>query len=532
MASRAQDAWTRLLSMSSAGVGRAPAPTLPTEDGTVPDTGGSDRLYSPGSNGGREGKRIDHRFAGGRWRQAAYALIDILCVMGNGVIAFLLRFTGWDLPGLLRPGHMTITPDQPISRYAAFLLLYVALIPLFCEWQDLYWTPRTRSSQDESLAVVKAVSFATLLLTVFIYLSGVKIISRRIVVASLVLNTVTLVVWRYAKRQIVIHRVQRGIGVRNAVIIGAGRVGQALARQLEGNKLLGYRFVGFLDENHSGDPSMLGKIEDLGRLARVEFVDDIFITIPSERELVKGIAIIARQYRLNVKVVPELYDGLGWHAPILYVGDFPVMGLYWQPIPAFGLWVKRIFDIGFSTLASLFSLPLLAGLAVWIKLDSPGPVLYSSRRVGKKGRVFHCYKLRTMVVNADQLKESLRPRNERQGPFFKIQDDPRITRFGKFLRKYSLDELPQFWNVFKGEMSLVGPRPHPLDDYKQYELQHLRRLEVKPGLTGLWQVTARCDASFETNLDLDLKYIQNWNFWMDIQILLKTAPAVMRGEGQ
>src|SRR6266446_6249269 len=352
MASRAQDAWTRLLSMSSAGVGRAPAPTMPTEDGTVPDTGGSDRLYSPGSNGGREGKRIDHRFAGGRWRQAAYALIDILCVMGNGVIAFLLRFTGWDLPGLLKPGHMTITPDQPISRYAAFLLLYVALIPLFCEWQDLYWTPRTRSSQDESLAVVKAVSFATVLLTVFIYLSGVKIISRRIVVTSLVLNTVTLAVWRYVKRQIVIHRVQRGIGVRNAVIIGAGRVGQAMARQ----------------------------------------------------------------YRLDVKVVPELYDGLGWHAPILYVGDFPVMDLYWQPIPAFGLWVKRIFDIGFSTLASLFSLPLLAGLAVWIKLDSPGPVLYSSRRVGKKGRVFHCYKLRTMVVNADQLKESLRPRNERQGP--------------------------------------------------------------------------------------------------------------------
>ena len=277
---------------------------------------------------------------------------------------------------------------------------------------------------------------------------------------------------------------------------------------------------------------MLGKIEDLGRLARVEFVDDIFITIPSERELVKGIAIIARQYRLDVKVVPELYDGLGWHAPILYVGDFPVMGLYWQPIPTFGLWVKRIFDVGFSAFASLCSLPLLAALAVWIKLDSPGPVLYSSPRVGKKGRVFQCYKLRTMMANADELKESLRHRNERQGPFFKIHDDPRITRSGKFLRKFSLDELPQFWNVFKGEMSLVGPRPHPLDDYKQYDLHHLRRLEVKPGVTGLWQVTARRDPSFESNLDLDLKYIQNWNLWMDMQILLKTVPTVLYGEGQ
>ena len=532
MASRAQDAWTRLLSMSSAGVGRAPAPVLPTEGGADPDAADANRVYSPGSNGGGEGKRIDHRFVGGRWRQAAYALIDILCVIGNGVIAFLLRFTGWDLPGLLSPGHMTITPDQPITRYAAFLLLYVALIPLFCDWQDLYRTPRTRSAQDESLAVVKAVSLATLLLTVFIYLSGVKIISRLIVVTSLLLNTVMLVVWRYAKRQIVIHRVQRGIGVRNAVIIGAGRVGQALARQLEGNKLLGYRFVGFLDENHSGDPSMLGKIEDLARMARVEFVDDIFITIPSERELVKGIATIARQYRLDVKVVPELYDGLGWNAPIVYVGDFPVMGLHWQPIPTCGLWVKRIFDIGFSTFASLVSLPLLAGLAVWIKLDSPGPVLYSSPRVGKKGRVFQCYKLRTMMANADELKESLRHRNERQGPFFKIHDDPRITRSGKFLRKYSLDELPQFWNVFKGEMSLVGPRPHPADDYERYSLEHLRRLDVKPGITGLWQVTARRDPSFETNMRLDIQYIENWSLWFDFRILIRTIPEAIRGRGR
>jgi exopolysaccharide biosynthesis polyprenyl glycosylphosphotransferase len=532
MASRAQDVWTRLLTFSSVGVGRAPAPTLPTEDGAAPNTAGADAPYSTGSNGGREGQRIDHRFVGGRWRQAAYALIDICCVIINGVTVFLFRFTARDLPGFLRSGHITITPDQPITRYVAFLLLYVALIPLFCEWQDLYWTPRTRSAQDESLAVVKAVTWATLLLTVFIYLSGVKIISRLIVVTCLVMNTVTLIVWRYAKRQIVIHRVQRGIGARNAVIVGAGKVGQALARQLEGNKLLGYRFVGFFDENHSGNPSMLGKIEDLARLARVEFVDDIFITIPSERELVKGIAIIARQYRLNVKVVPELYDGLGWHAPILYVGDFPVMNLHWQPIPTFGLWVKRLIDVGFSAFASLISLPLLAALAVWIKLDSPGPVLYSSCRVGKKGRVFQCYKLRTMMVNAEELKESLRYRNERQGPFFKIHDDPRITRSGKFLRKYSLDELPQFWNVFKGEMSLVGPRPHPADDYERYSLEHLRRLDVKPGITGLWQVTARRDPSFETNMRLDIQYIENWSLWFDIRILVRTIPEALRGRGR
>jgi lipopolysaccharide/colanic/teichoic acid biosynthesis glycosyltransferase len=139
--------------------------------------------------------------------------------------------------------------------------------------------------------------------------------------------------------------------------------------------------------------------------------------------------------------------------------------------------------------------------------------------------------LRTMVTNADELKDSLRHQNERQGPFFKITDDPRITRSGRILRKYSLDELPQLWNVFKGDMSLVGPRPHPIDDFERYNLEHLRRLDVKPGLTGLWQVTARRDPSFETNLALDIDYIENWSLGLDVRILLRTFPEVLRATG-
>jgi exopolysaccharide biosynthesis polyprenyl glycosylphosphotransferase len=329
----------------------------------------------------------------------------------------------------------------------------------------------------------------------------------------------------------VFYRAERGIGTRNAVIIGAGRVGQALARQLEENKLLGYRFKGFLDENHSNVPSLLGKIEDLSRIAKSEFVDEVFITIPSERELVKRIAIEARQNRLDVKVVPELYDGLAWNAPLHHIGEFPVMEIHWRAIPNLQLAIKRVFDVISSSLMMILCLPGLAVLAAWIKLDSLGPVFYASRRVGKKGRVFTCCKLRTMVSNADDLKESLRTRNERDGPFFKIEKDPRLTRVGKFLRRYSLDELPQLWNVLKGDMSLVGPRPHPIDDFERYSLEHLRRLDVKPGLTGLWQVTARQDPSFETNLELDLEYIENWSLSLDIQILIKTVPEVFRASG-
>ena len=379
--------------------------------------------------------------------------------------------------------------------------------------------------------MVKAVSLATLLLIAFINLSGVNIVSRLVVVISASLNVITLSTWRYAKRRLIAHRVARGIGVRNALIVGAGKVGQALAWELETNKLLGYRFVGFLDWNYSTDPRLLGKTDDLRRIARAEFVDEVFITIPSERELVKRVALEARQQRISVNVIPDLYDGLGWNAPLYRIGDFPVMDLHLEPIPTLGLLMKRIFDVAFSALGLLCCVPLLAVVAIPIRWDTKGGVFYRSERVGKKGRVFHCYKLRTMVSNADQLKESLRPRNERDGPFFKISDDPRITRIGKYLRKYSLDELPQLWNVFRGDMSLVGPRPHPLDDFKQYDLDHLRRLEVRPGITGLWQVTARRDPSFETNMRLDLEYIEKWNLRLDVEIILRTLLTLVRAEG-
>jgi exopolysaccharide biosynthesis polyprenyl glycosylphosphotransferase len=531
MNSERQYGWS-WISLSS-GVGVRHAAPAGNDQPPAPQKDGNDSqwLNPNGWSGPTNGNKPETRLRGGWWVQIAYVLIDIFCIAVNGGIAYSFRFSPDELRGFFSSGHFRLTVDQIPFPYAGFLFLYVALILLFCQWQDLYRTLRTRSAEEESFAVLKAISLATLLLTAFIYLTGVKIVSRQIVLNSLILNVVTMVIWRYVKRQIVIRRVEQGIGARNVIIVGAGRVGQALALQFEQNKHLGYRFMGFLDGNHVGDKRILGKIEDLSNVARAEFVDEVFITIPSERELVKRIAVEARQHRLDVKVLPDLYDGLGWHAPIHVVGDFPVMDLHWQPIPALGLFVKRMFDVVVSSIALIVCSPILAVIAIWIKSDSAGPVLFRSRRVGKKGCAFTCYKLRTMQVNAEEMKDSLRHRNERQGPFFKIKDDPRITRVGKFLRKYSLDELPQLWNVLKGEMSLVGPRPHPLDDFEQYSLEHLCRLDVKPGITGLWQVKARRDPSFETNMRLDLEYIENWNLWLDFRIVLRTVVVVVRGLG-
>jgi lipopolysaccharide/colanic/teichoic acid biosynthesis glycosyltransferase len=197
-----------------------------------------------------------------------------------------------------------------------------------------------------------------------------------------------------------------------------------------------------------------------------------------------------------------------------------------------GSFVKRIIDVTLSGIAFLFLWPFLLVIAIAVKLESPGPIIYRSLRAGMKGQRFVCYKFRTMVDGADELKDALRRFNERRDPFFKIADDPRITRLGRFLRKYSLDELPQFWNVLKGDMSLVGPRPHPLDDCARYRPADHRRLDVKPGITGLWQVIARTDPSFETCMKLDLEYMKCWSLLLDFQLLVQTIPAVLAGEGQ
>ena len=203
-----------------------------------------------------------------------------------------------------------------------------------------------------------------------------------------------------------------------------------------------------------------------------------------------------------------------------------------EVVPTFGRLTKRVLDFVISSAALLVLWPLMLLIAIAVKLESRGPAIYASLRVGKKGVPFICYKFRTMVPGANLLRKRLYYLNQRRGPFFKIANDPRVTLLGRLLRKYSLDELPQFWNVLKGDMSLVGPRPHPLEDVEQYRAEHEQRLEVIPGMTGLWQVTARENPSFETCMKLDVGYIRHWSLLLDCEILLRTIPAVLAGEGQ
>ena len=318
---------------------------------------------------------------------------------------------------------------------------------------------------------------------------------------------------------------------RNVLIVGASGLGQRLASYFEKHPESGRSVCGFVDDWKPLGNGVIGRISELAELSRTRFIDEIILAGPHDGEKTLRVLRAAQQLRLDVKMAPDLF-GCEPTGGTERIGGIPLICLHEEQLPVAGLLLKRTLDLVGSGAALIFMVPVLALLAILIKLDSPGPVLYAALRAGRKGRPFRCYKFRSMVRDADALKEGLRQQNQRRGPFFKIAKDPRITRFGCLLRRYSLDELPQLWNVLKGEMSLVGPRPHPLDDFSAYAIEHLPRLDVLPGMTGLWQVTARRDPSFQAGMNLDIEYIHSWSLGMDLRILLKTAVVVLRGGGE
>jgi exopolysaccharide biosynthesis polyprenyl glycosylphosphotransferase len=322
-----------------------------------------------------------------------------------------------------------------------------------------------------------------------------------------------------------------GHSSHNVLIVGAGELGRNLAASISTNHRFDQCVVGFLDDDTAVSGSVLGGFSDLSRIARSKFVDEVILAIPDQPKTARSLAQVAVRNKLSVTSASDL---LGFHTETpgaRVTVDASLLKLHQEPSADLNHAAKRGLDCLLSSIALVFLAPVMATIAVIIRSDSRGPALYRAPRVGRKGARFQCLKFRTMVEDADILKIHLRSVNEREGPLFKVARDPRITRVGSFLRRYSLDELPQLWNVLAGEMSLVGPRPHPLDDFERYREQDLRRLSVTPGITGLWQVTARRDPSFETNMALDVHYIENWSLWLDLQILCKTVFAVWNGSG-
>lgn len=458
-------------------------------------------------------------------RALASAAVDFGLVIITSIAMFWVRF----LPASGQAWITGAVPASSLRQHAIALVSFAVMVVLCCKANGEYRSEPIGSPAQHALATAKSVFFATLLTTSVLYIAHAQVVSRLVICSVALTNLVTLSASRYVNRKYAERRLAAGYGSRNALIVGTHDLARKLAEYLDANPKLGFVVKGLLGDTCHSD--VLGAVSELPRLAREEFADVVFVVAPSERETVRRIAVQARQLNLTVKFVPELYDGLSADWPVQFIGRFPVRVLYKEPVPELALMMKRATDIVISGVVLLVSAPILAAIAVAIKVDSSGPVFYRSARVGKKGRIFTCYKFRTMISNAEQLRKKLAELNEREGILFKIREDPRITRVGRWLRKYSIDEFPQFWNVLKGDMSVVGPRPPIPDEVHQYQLEHLRRLDVQPGLTGLWQVTARQDPSFERYISLDLEYIERWSWLLDLKLILKTIPAVLRGTG-
>jgi len=461
-----------------------------------------------------------------------WATLDLLTVALAMMLAVRFRETGPDeVPATSLPAFLFHSQGMTLLYIGWFGLLLVLLARSY----GLYGPILNRSGLHEQRMTVQAALTSGLLLCGTLYLMRAEGVSRIVVVLTVIFTTMLLCLRRAIWRKVTYNRYREGLETRNVLIVGAGRVAHALRNHLESLRHLGFRFKGFVAlterEAESGDADIIGDVRNCLSLARSLFVDEIFFSVPAEKKLVIALVEEARSIGIDVRVVPDLYDGLAWNAPVEYIGQFPTIPLHRRDLPVGAFLVKRVLDSTVATVALLLGLPFMLLVAAAIKLDSEGPVFYRAHRIGRKGRTFVCYKFRTMCVNADKMKEELQHKNERDGILFKIANDPRVTRVGRFLRKYSLDELPQFYNVLRGDMSMVGPRPPMASEVEQYDLAHLRRLDVLPGMTGLWQVEARQDPSFDSYISLDTAYVENWSLWLDMKILARTVGVVLSGTG-
>jgi exopolysaccharide biosynthesis polyprenyl glycosylphosphotransferase len=474
---------------------------------------------------------------GVRGTAKVWMVMDAVTVCAAAVLATLYKLRTTPMQGARNFLQGTLIHGRSTGILLALLCGFTFVLIVISRRLHLYTPTHMTNFLHEQRMSAQACFTSGLLLTGTLYMVQAEDIPRSIVINTVVLVTVALGLRRLIYRILLYRRFDRGLDTRNVLIVGTGLEAQALRHHLESIKHLGYNFKGFIElpgcnpgEGAAVD-DVVGNLDTLFQHTRKQFIDEIFFTAPCERGIVQNALEQARAHGVDLRVVPDLYDGLAWNSPIEYIGQFPTIPLHRGAVPELGFVFKRVFDTVFSALVLVVLAPLFLAIAAAIKLDSPGPVFYSSERIGKKGVVFRCFKFRTMVRDADKRRAEIMHMNERDDVLFKISNDPRITRIGRLLRKYSFDELPQFFNVLRGEMSIVGPRPPLAGEVRRYDLDHLRRLDVTPGITGLWQVQGRQDPSFASYLSLDVTYIDNWSIWLDFKIILRTVAVVFSGTG-
>lgn len=368
-----------------------------------------------------------------------------------------------------------------------------------------------------------ALGITFLLKTTFLY-------SRLTLVMFVIAMIVESSIWIWLHRAILKYLYRKGKIKKNVIIVGAGKVGLKLYENIE--KLSGgeLSFLGYLDDFKTGE-KILGKTSDLEKILQRLEIDRVYVTIPSEKDMVESLLRKVYKYDVDIRIIPEMFDHLSSVFAVKNDTDYPCLQIVKTPLRGLNIVLKRFADICGSISLLMVLSPIFLIIAVLIKIESKGGVFFRQQRIGKNGLPFMMLKFRSMRHDAELFKATLLNQNEMSGPVFKLRSDPRVTNIGRFIRKYSIDELPQLWNVLKGQMSLIGPRPPLSEEVEKYSDYHWRRMDVLPGMTGLWQVSGRSNLTFEQWIDLDIYYIENWSFTLEMKILLKTVPVVIKGVG-
>ena len=457
---------------------------------------------------------------------------DIVLINVAFVIAYWLRYD-LQLWRAIDPAHYV-----PYSVFVPFALGLTVLLLLFYRRENLYQVDRPISWFDEVYGVVNGTTTAIVVMVVLVYISRPTFYSRLVFFYAGALIIALLSLSRLAK-SLTLRRLRlRGIGVVRAIIVGAGEVGRAIMRTIVAHPELGYEILGFVDDDPAKSSTNIGRFKALGGIDRLSAlikehaVDEVIIALPWQyHRKIMSIMMQCQRENIQARIVPDLFQMTVGQMSVTTLAGIPLIGVKSTHAFSFQRIIKRVMDVVFSIIALILCAPLMAVIALLIKLDSPGPVLFGQKRVGKGGRIFTLYKFRSMHPNAEAQQELLADLNEADGPLFKIRCDPRCTRVGRWLRRFSLDELPQFYNVLRGDMSLIGPRPALPSEVAKYQPWHRRRLDVAPGITGLWQVSGRSDLPFDEMALLDIYYIEQWSPGLDFKILIRTIPTVIFGNG-
>jgi exopolysaccharide biosynthesis polyprenyl glycosylphosphotransferase len=440
--------------------------------------------------------------------------------------------------GIVRFG--TEAPLQPfievIPNPAAALVAYAIGWPLALWTQGLYRTRARWTIRGEIVDVARATALFAVVVLSALFLTKLPDVSRGILLVVFPSLGISGLVSRLALRWFLSRLRKRGKNARFVLVLGTNVRAQAFADMVESQHTLGLRVAGHVDvggEERTVTRPVLGTIEDIERIFHTEVIDEVAICLPvSEWSRIDEIARLCEDEGKIVRIPMYVLEHTLSTGRVEEFGGLPIYSIVTGPDRVLGLIAKRMLDIvGAATLMVVLS-PLFLAIAMIIRRESAGPILFRQPRVGLNGRQFRVVKFRTMVVGAEERLDDLRDRNEVQGHAFKLTDDPRITRVGAWLRRASLDELPQLWNVLNGEMSLVGPRPPLPAEVAGYDVWHRRRLSMKPGMTGLWQVRDRRERNFDRWVMTDLEYIDGWSFWLDLKIMARTIPAVIGRQGR